>query len=653
MLKEFGRHKYQIKMGEGFIQDCFAVQYDSNSRVYEFQILDTGGVIRDVSGLSLQLVVAVGNKGVFANGTLLNAKEGLFEVSLNSDQLSEYGKHEAQVKLFDSSGTLQSPIFTIDIGKSIFTGASAGTNIVIDYKKIEDARKVVEGWISNPEQFNGKDGADGKDGKDGEDGADGKNGIDGKDGSDGKSFNIKDVLTSVEELEELKGTAMIGDSYLINGHIYVFSENTKDFKDGGTYKGDKGDKGDIGIQGIQGSKGDKGDVGLQGPKGDKGERGAQGEKGEIGEQGIQGIQGPKGDQGIQGPQGEKGDVGKDLDIVDVFESLEQLPNNLNDDNFGDCYIVGKELYIWSSTGWLNYGELIGPDGKSAYEIAKENGFEGTESEWLDSLKGEGGGDSGGSVNQVTFEGADQKISFANPDNPSLISVFDISYDSSTSNNISINPSSRDIKLDMGTGMGSRLINTISTRKMEVYDGLSTSNIQSRSEVLDIVSRDTIRLLFDRYNKNASVDFSYSEAESRLAIEPVNTKGQIGSDIFPFERGYFKNSINTVSDRNKKENIHYLEDIDSKLTLNDCYDYIKNVYKPATYNLIDSNSSNKKIGIIAQDSENSNVGDLIVEKIDDNYTLNEYAHSSAIGAALKQAIFEIENLKQEIEILKAK
>lgn len=38
-------------------------------------------------------------------------------------------------------------------------------------------------------------------------------------------------------------------------------------------------------------------------------------------------------------------------------------------------------------------ELIpGADGKSAYEIAIENGFEGTETEWLDSLQGEDGVD---------------------------------------------------------------------------------------------------------------------------------------------------------------------------------------------------------------------------------------------------------------------
>lgn len=34
----------------------------------------------------------------------------------------------------------------------------------------------------------------------------------------------------------------------------------------------------------------------------------------------------------------------------------------------------------------------GADGKSAYEIAVDNGFEGTEQEWLESLKGKDGTD---------------------------------------------------------------------------------------------------------------------------------------------------------------------------------------------------------------------------------------------------------------------
>lgn len=68
----------------------------------------------------------------------------------------------------------------------------------------------------------------------------------------------------------------------------------------------------------------KGDPGEQGPQG------IQGEKGDTGEQGPQGPQGIQGEQGPQGPKGDKGD--------------------------------------------------------SAYEVAVANGFEGTEEEWLESLK---------------------------------------------------------------------------------------------------------------------------------------------------------------------------------------------------------------------------------------------------------------------------
>lgn len=74
-----------------------------------------------------------------------------------------------------------------------------------------------------------------------------------------------------------------------------------------------------------------------GPKGDKGDTG---EKGDIGPQGIQGIPGPRGAAGVNGANGSDG---KD-----------------------------------------------GANGKSTYEIAVENGYTGTEQEWLESLKGEKG-----------------------------------------------------------------------------------------------------------------------------------------------------------------------------------------------------------------------------------------------------------------------
>ena len=74
-------------------------------------------------------------------------------------------------------------------------------------------------------------------------------------------------------------------------------------------------------------------------KGDQGEQGIQGEKGDTGSQGLQGIQGPKGDPGAKGEPGIQGADG-----------------------------------------------AKGESGASAYELAVENGFSGTETEWLESLK---------------------------------------------------------------------------------------------------------------------------------------------------------------------------------------------------------------------------------------------------------------------------
>ena len=90
-------------------------------------------------------------------------------------------------------------------------------------------------------------------------------------------------------------------------------------------------------------KGETGPQGEQGPQGPAGADGAQGPQGVPGVEGPQGIQGERGPVGPQGPQGEQGPSGQD-----------------------------------------------GAPGKSAYEIAVEDGFTGNIQEWLESLKGADG-----------------------------------------------------------------------------------------------------------------------------------------------------------------------------------------------------------------------------------------------------------------------
>ncbi|TVP46307.1 MAG: hypothetical protein EA341_13900, partial [Mongoliibacter sp.] len=98
-------------------------------------------------------------------------------------------------------------------------------------------------------------------------------------------------------------------------------------------------KGETGDQGIQGEAGEQGIQGIQGevgPQGEKGDTGDQGQKGETGEQGIKGDKGEKGDIGDEGLKGEDG--------------------------------------------------IAGQNGLSAYQIAVNNGFTGTEPDWLTSLE---------------------------------------------------------------------------------------------------------------------------------------------------------------------------------------------------------------------------------------------------------------------------
>jgi len=114
-------------------------------------------------------------------------------------------------------------------------------------------------------------------------------------------------------------------------------------------RGDKGPRGPRGPAGPEGSAGIAGPVGPQGPVGPEGAAGVEGPEGPIGPKGCPGPEGPMGPVGDTGPTGPPGPPG---------------PTGPKGDS--------------------------GVNGKSAYEVAVENGFEGSEEEWLESLVGPAG-----------------------------------------------------------------------------------------------------------------------------------------------------------------------------------------------------------------------------------------------------------------------
>ena len=206
----------------------------------------------------------------------------------------------------------------------------------------------------------------------------------------------------------------------------------------GTLKGQTGQKGE---PGLGGNKGNQGTPGLNGQAGKKGERGDS----------VTGPQGDplvfddltqaqrdaiKGQKGADGQEGGKGDeaVAPVLFFKGQVDNMQGLPAGAG---VGDTYYVTLDsaYFAWDGSKWVGVGNAIkgqkgivgekgpsgstgsgggtgqkgeagkdgtdgikgdrGVEGKSAYDTAVEDGFVGTESEFIQSLKGEPGVDANG------------------------------------------------------------------------------------------------------------------------------------------------------------------------------------------------------------------------------------------------------------------
>ena len=98
-------------------------------------------------------------------------------------------------------------------------------------------------------------------------GAQGEKGDKGDDGEDGTGVTILGSYSTKQELESAHPTGNPGDSYIVDGDLYVWDETNSKWTNVGNIQGP---------QGIQGIQGEKGEQGIQGPKGDKGDTGATG-----------------------------------------------------------------------------------------------------------------------------------------------------------------------------------------------------------------------------------------------------------------------------------------------------------------------------------------------------------------------------------------
>ena len=125
---------------------------------------------------------------------------------------------------------------------------------------------------TGPQGDKGDKGDTGATGSKGDKGDTGPAGAKGDTGATGTGITIKGSYDTYEELIAEHPTGNDGDSYLVNGSLYVW--NGTAWENIGNIKGEKGDTG------SQGVKGDTGERGPQGVKGDKGDTGATGATGQ-------------------------------------------------------------------------------------------------------------------------------------------------------------------------------------------------------------------------------------------------------------------------------------------------------------------------------------------------------------------------------------
>lgn len=77
---------------------------------------------------------------------------------------------------------------------------------------------------------------------------------------------------------------------------------------------------------------------------------------------------------LKGEQGEKGDDGTGINVLDAFNTYEELVEAHESGTTGDAYMVGGNLYVWSGTQvmWINTGSILGPAGEKGDPFTYED-----------------------------------------------------------------------------------------------------------------------------------------------------------------------------------------------------------------------------------------------------------------------------------------
>jgi hypothetical protein len=166
-------------------------------------------------------------------------------------------------------------------------------------------------------------------------GIQGPTGPTGSTGPQGQGLTILGSYSTYQQLIAADPVGSVGEAYIINGDLYVWSTTTSAWVNTGT---------------------------IQGP---------------TGATGVQGITGPTGQVGPTGSTGATGSTGPQGTSITVRGTV-ATPGNLppTGNSLNDAFIVESngDLYVWTSSNtWSNVGQIIGPTGPTGPGVTGPTG----------------------------------------------------------------------------------------------------------------------------------------------------------------------------------------------------------------------------------------------------------------------------------------
>ena len=173
-----------------------------------------------------------------------------------------------------------------------------------------------------------------------------------------------------------------------------------------------------------------------------------------------------------------------------------------------------EVYRWAELdkrilALENMGEP--EDGKSAYEIAVGNGFEGTEEEWLESLKGDKGdqgepGAKGDKGDQGEPGAKGDKGDQGEPGDPGETNVFIVKFDSDANGNFIADKTQEEVREAAAEGKFVVLVNTTFNHSLIYMGDNNYEGVRCPSFVAPI---------YYLHNGNKTLDYAYLKSDKTV------------------------------------------------------------------------------------------------------------------------------------------